>query len=248
MLGRDDLVKSAVQLLIGLLCGAAALLIILILSGSELDETSGKAVGTAATIAFFGLTSMAGIVLVNRRPEIAVLGYLTAALSICTIVFLIGAIWIDDLIDDWNIVGNVVVLAIAGGHASLLLAGVRNEDREAVRVIRNVTLLTLALLALLAMIEISSDGDALDPRLIAVVAVLYALSSILLPLVRWASPSSRTPQTGIVAVELLRSHGLVLVEGPRSRSGAHGPGQRVCLREPDGRLIELIAYHDHDFS
>jgi catechol 2,3-dioxygenase-like lactoylglutathione lyase family enzyme len=44
------------------------------------------------------------------------------------------------------------------------------------------------------------------------------------------------------ALEHLRRYGVDLVAGPVPRVGFHGPGQSVYFRDPDGSLIELIAY------
>ena len=41
----------------------------------------------------------------------------------------------------------------------------------------------------------------------------------------------------------LRHHGVEIVDGPVERLGAHGPGHSVYFRDPDGSLLELIAYH-----
>lgn len=50
------------------------------------------------------------------------------------------------------------------------------------------------------------------------------------------------PASPQLAIELVRTLGAELVEGPVSRVGARGPGQSVYCRDPDGSLIELISY------
>jgi catechol 2,3-dioxygenase-like lactoylglutathione lyase family enzyme len=44
------------------------------------------------------------------------------------------------------------------------------------------------------------------------------------------------------AVAHLRAHGVELVEGPVRRQGAAGEGMSVYIRDPDGSLLEFIAY------
>jgi catechol 2,3-dioxygenase-like lactoylglutathione lyase family enzyme len=44
------------------------------------------------------------------------------------------------------------------------------------------------------------------------------------------------------AVAHLAAHGVDIVEGPTPRSGARGDGTSVYFRDPDGSLLELIAY------
>jgi catechol 2,3-dioxygenase-like lactoylglutathione lyase family enzyme len=40
-------------------------------------------------------------------------------------------------------------------------------------------------------------------------------------------------------VSRLTWHGVCLVEGPVPRTGAVGPLNSVCIRDPDGNLIEV---------
>jgi catechol 2,3-dioxygenase-like lactoylglutathione lyase family enzyme len=44
------------------------------------------------------------------------------------------------------------------------------------------------------------------------------------------------------AAEHLRGHGIEVVLGPVQRSGARGVGRSVYFRDPDGSLLEFIAY------
>jgi len=44
------------------------------------------------------------------------------------------------------------------------------------------------------------------------------------------------------AVAHLDAHGVEIVEGPSPRTGARGEGTSVYFRDPDGALLEFIAY------
>jgi catechol 2,3-dioxygenase-like lactoylglutathione lyase family enzyme len=44
------------------------------------------------------------------------------------------------------------------------------------------------------------------------------------------------------ADEHLKAHGVALEEGPVPRNGAKGQGTSVYFRDPDGSLLEFIAY------
>jgi catechol 2,3-dioxygenase-like lactoylglutathione lyase family enzyme len=178
-----DPMQVVVRYLIALLCVAALLAIVAIASGSELDETSSKVVGTAAALAFFSLAGVAGANLARRRPEIALFGYATALLSATAFVLVSAAIW-EWGDGNWNASGIAIVLAVAAGHASLLLSSARDEDGEGVRTMRAVLLLVIALLSLMAAVEISADGEDISPQAFGIVAVLYILGTLLLPLVR----------------------------------------------------------------
>ena len=44
------------------------------------------------------------------------------------------------------------------------------------------------------------------------------------------------------ALRHLERHGVEVEEGPVPRNGARGPGRSVYFRDPDGSLLEFIAY------
>jgi catechol 2,3-dioxygenase-like lactoylglutathione lyase family enzyme len=44
------------------------------------------------------------------------------------------------------------------------------------------------------------------------------------------------------AVAHLERHEVEIVDGPVARNGARGPGESVYFRDPDGSLLEFIAY------
>ena len=44
------------------------------------------------------------------------------------------------------------------------------------------------------------------------------------------------------AVDHLGRHGVAVEQGPVPRNGARGPGASVYFRDPDGSLLEFIAY------
>ena len=44
------------------------------------------------------------------------------------------------------------------------------------------------------------------------------------------------------AVEHLQRHGIAVEQGPVARNGARGLGTSVYFRDPDGALLEFIAY------
>jgi peptidoglycan/LPS O-acetylase OafA/YrhL len=238
-----DPTRQIIRMLIGVLCGAALLLIVMVLSGSELNHTSGKALATAIAFAIFSLTGTAGVNLrrSRREPSADIFGGAVAIVS--GTAFLSGtyALWSEPGGDGWKLPVILLVLALGGGHAALLMKDGREEDAEGVRAIRAGVLLAIAALCLMAISEISSNGRQVDPRAFGVLAILYLLGTMVLPLARRSS-SSAAESAPPSASELLRANGHILVEGPVSRGGVHGGGKNVCLREPDGTLIEVITY------
>ncbi len=236
-----EALKPVFRVLIGLLCAAALLLIALIISGSGLDDTAARAIASAVGLALAALIATAGISLRERSPLEALFGFTVIAISASA--FLIGeiALWTEAGSGAWELPAVLIILALGGGHASILLGRSRAEDADAVRAVRAGVLLAIALLCLMATVEIASDGRAVDPKTFGVVAVLYLLGTLVLPLARrnaGKQPRSASPS----AVGVLREHGLEVVDGPVDRAGAHGRGISVSLRQADGTLVELITY------
>ncbi len=240
MAGTSNLTRPIVQTLIAALCVAALLLIVTILNGSGLNQTAGRSIGTAVAFSFFGLTGVSGLFLLERRPGLGAVALPTVALSAIAFVLISVAIWSPQHEHGWHAAVYAGILAAATSQASLLLATARPTEVESIRLVRAGTILAVGLLAALTIVAISSPGRDVGAKPIGVVAVLYLLGNILLPLMR-RSGVDRPPGDG-AAVDLLRRHGMVMVEGPVSRVGQHGPGRSVCLREPDGTLVEVISY------
>jgi hypothetical protein len=192
MQSSDDL-RGVIKLIIGLLCVAALVLILIILSGSRLDDTSGRAIGTAIALGVLSLTAVAGSHLRLRQPQLALLGLATVAVSALAFLVVTAAIWSDD---NWKPAGICLVLAWACGHSSVLLAGIDDRDDDSVRLVRGGTIVALWLFGLLLTGELLESGDNVSPQAIGVLAVLYALGTILLPLLRRAAPRQDGP-TGI---------------------------------------------------
>lgn len=256
-MGDTEALRGVIKFSIGLLCAAALLAILLILSGSEIDDTSGKAIGTAAALAFLSLTGVAGANLAARRPQLALFGHATALISAITFVIIAIAIWTEPEDAEW--IFCVAIVAFACGHSSILLASGADRDSDGVRLVCYGTLVSLWLVVAMAITEISENGHQVSARMMGVVAVVYALGTFVLPLIR-RMESARPPrqeeeeklQTDHVcfvwpgsvesAVVHLTNRGLQVVEGPAPGRGTQGLGTSVYYRDPDGSLIELISY------
>jgi tellurite resistance protein TehA-like permease len=256
---KDDL-RGVLKFGIGLLCAAAFVLILIVLSGSELDDTSGKAIGTAVAVAFLSLTAVAGSHLNLRQPQLSLFGYLTVGISGLALLITIVAIWSGFESDNWKPAIYCLIVAFACGHSSVLLSTAETDSR--ISLVRAGTIAALWLLVLMAIVEISSSGSDVDPQGFGVVAILYALGTVVLPLLRRSASGPQEqeqtkaeqgelefdhrclvwPDTAETAVAQLQAHGFAIVKGPEPGSGAHGSGTSVFYREPGGGLVELISY------
>lgn len=260
MQGEDDL-RVVLKFGIGLLCTAAFVLILVILSGSELDDTSAKAFGTAAAVAFLSLTAVAGSHLTLRQPQLSLFGYITVGASGLALLVTLVAIWSGSDGDNWRPAIYCLIAAFACAHTAVLLS--KSDTDERIALVRAATIAALWLLVVMTIVEISSPGDDVDPQGFGVLAVLYALGTVVLPLLRRSAsgpqPKMQTqpqeqdelqldhrclvwPGTAETAVAQLRAHGFAIVKGPEPGSGASGSGTSVFYREPGGGLVELISY------
>ena len=183
----NETIRGLIRISIGVLCGGALLLIALILSGTDIDETSGKAIGTAVALAFFSLTGVAGGDLGRRRPELAPFGLFTTGISALAFLALAATIWSVGLLgDSWRPSVYSGIVAFACGHASVLLAAAAKSDNDTVRLVRTGTLVApAAVRRRRTLAEISTSGTHSGSiKAIAVLAVLYVLGTIVLGLLR----------------------------------------------------------------
>jgi hypothetical protein len=176
--------------LIASLCAAATVAIAAILSESEIDETTARILGTVAALTIYSLTGLASNSLRPRRPELRRLGDLGLLSSLAGFAVAMAAIWIDEDSDSaWRAEGVALTITFALAHSALLLRSPDARLGDVSRRLRVATVAVTSVLAGLLVVQIlASDGAALDWRLIAVVAVLFLLGNVLLPLFRLLEP------------------------------------------------------------
>jgi catechol 2,3-dioxygenase-like lactoylglutathione lyase family enzyme len=80
--------------------------------------------------------------------------------------------------------------------------------------------------------QLNCHGPGVDPHPVARVPVAPGNSDLCFV---WDG----TPEA---AAEHLRAHGVEVELGPVERHGARGTGTSVYFRDPDGSLLELLAY------
>jgi len=80
--------------------------------------------------------------------------------------------------------------------------------------------------------RLNLHGPGVDPTPVARIPVPPGGSDLCL---RWDGPID-------AAVAHLERHGVEIELGPVARSGARGAGTSVYFRDPDGSLLEFIAY------
>jgi hypothetical protein len=214
---------------------------VMIITGAGGDGDGARALGSALIAVFFLLTATAGATLARTRAELAWFGTATAILSVGALAGTIFAIWGDPSEGQGQATAIAGVLAVAGAQTSLLLGPRYRDSSDRILLLRNVTIAALAALAGLIVYAISG-GDSPNAKLITIVAILYVLGSLVLPIAQRSEGRSsmlqplESPRGS--AADLLRANGYVLVDGPRPAAG----GKWTRLLAPDGRLVDVTAY------
>lgn len=184
----DDNYDGLLRIVIAVLCIAAGIVLLQILTAERIDsEESMKAFLTAIVVAFLSLGVGAGARLVDRQPGIAPLGYLTILIGIVALLLAVDLIWRNEnplegfsTLAKW--VSYTVIGTLALGLASTLLAGHEDDDTDVVKLVRGMTVFALFGLAVAVLFEISVSGQRVDPYVLGSFSVFYVLGSLVLPL------------------------------------------------------------------
>ena len=178
--------------------GASGWALVELLSGS-IDRTDGRVLLTSLGFAAASTTGASGFAAILRpSPPLRVLGVATIGCSVAAFALLAAMIWHDDFPFEvretlWRACGCASVLAIAGGHASLMLRGRRPTDSALVDVVTFSSLVFGAIDAVGAFSWLAEIADEIsDPwgRRLAAVLVLLIATTILAPLLRRLQPAA----------------------------------------------------------
>jgi hypothetical protein len=187
--------------------GAAGWAIVELFSDS-IDETDGRVILTSLAFAAASTTGASGLAAILRVPlGLRLLGLATLGCSIAAFALLTAMIWHDDFPFEiretlWRVCGCVSVLAIAGGHASLMLRSRRPTDGALVELVTFSSLAFGAIDAAGAFSWLSEIADEIsDPwgRRLAAVLVLLIATTVLAPLLRRLQSVSKERATPVAA-------------------------------------------------
>ena len=163
----------------------AAVLIVLILGGS--DDAQAKVGEATLLFVVFSLSALPGFLLIERRPELTVFGALSIGFSVAAYFVVLDSVFAHGLIrtdgGGSNSIWLLVVIALIVSQASMLLAFRRDEDSPVINAVLAGSLAVLAALVVLTIIAISGTG--IGTKVYASLAVLYLLSALLPPCLRW---------------------------------------------------------------
>ena len=169
-----------------LLCLAAVGGIVVLLIANSYDEAATLGY-TAGLLLAYGLTAAAGITITGRFPA-ALVGWLCLVVSVAGFAVAMRVLWdADELFDEgWTkATGSLLVFSLALALMSLMLGRLGQGDGGLVSRLLALTLLVTFGTATLLTIGIVGDvRDELYFRITAIVAVLAALGTALVPVLR----------------------------------------------------------------
>jgi hypothetical protein len=155
------------------------------LTGSDIDKAAGQTLGTALVVILFTVFGSAGVALAHWQPRYALLGAVTATLSLLACGATVVSIWgsTPSLFGfgfggtSGTVGGITVLLAIASSATCVLLATVRPGEDGGTRLVRLVAVGSLALFVALAILAIVDRSIDIGPRVYAILATAYVVGT-----------------------------------------------------------------------
>jgi hypothetical protein len=171
----------------GLSLGAAILIVLILRHSGSNEDVNSKVFAAVILFVFFSLSSLAGLLLIERQPHLTVFGGMTIGLSVAAYFVALDAFVSDGPFTTGHVsVLTLAIVALAASQASMLLSFRRDDDSPLVDAVVLGSIVALALLAVLVIVEVSNPGTAIGRKTLAVVSVLYLLGALLPPCLRWS--------------------------------------------------------------
>ncbi len=167
--------------------GAAILIALIVGHSSTNDDLDGKVFAAIVLFVIFSLSSLPGLLLIERQPQLTAFGGMTIGLSAAAFFVVLDTFLSGDPSTTRHAsVLTLAIVALAASQAAMLLSLRRDDDSPLVDAVVLGSLVVLAVLAVLVIIEISNAGQDIGHRTLAVLSVLYLLGALLPPCLRWA--------------------------------------------------------------
>jgi hypothetical protein len=158
------------------------------LTGSDIDTEAAKTLGTALAAILFTIFGSAGFALARWQPRFAPFGAVTATLALLAGGATVVSIWGEGFFlfgygfyaTSGKVGGITDLLAIAASASCVLLATVRPDEGNRIRLVRLVTLGALALFIALVVATIVDPDIDIGPRVYAILATVYVVATAVL--------------------------------------------------------------------
>lgn len=162
------------------------------LTGSDIDEQAAQTIGTALAFLLFAIFGSAGVALAHWQPRFALLGVVTAMLSLLACGATIVLLWSGTpsfLIfffegTSGTVAGITNLLALAGAATCVLMATSRPGEDGGTRQARSAAAGALALFIALAILLIVDDSIEIGGRVYAILATVFVVATAVLLVLR----------------------------------------------------------------
>lgn len=167
--------------------GIGALILLLLIGNAGSHDLEAKVFAAALLFVLFSFFSLAGVLLIERQPQLTFLGAMTIGLSVAAFFVILDAVLSNDGFSSRHVsVGVLVVIVLVASQASMLLSFRRDDDSPLVNTTVLGSIAVLTLLAVLGIIDLANPGSDIGPKTYSSLAVLYLLGALLPPCLRWA--------------------------------------------------------------
>jgi hypothetical protein len=178
---------SRLILAIGYVGGA--ILLLLLLTKSNVDALTTRVGYTALAVIIFGLVAAAGAKLLYHHEPVNLWGLTTVLIAATTFVLVVVEIWREQSYPNLTRTIVMVMISLLLGGGSLVLSTEDDPANQGIRVAKRVAIVALLALGALTVIEASSNGS-IGPRWFGVASVLFFIPALSLPFLRLAGAES----------------------------------------------------------
>lgn len=184
-----DSTQGAARWLLALGYAGGAILVVLLLGKGNADALAARTVITALSVLVFGLVAAAGLRAMERPGLESLWGYATLLVGVSTVVLILIEAWSEGRFPNLTRVATMVVISFLLGGGSLMLGAEQEEEDQAIRTTRVVSLFSLLLLGVLTVLSVT--GTHIGPRWFGIAATVFLVSAASLPLLRLVAEEDR---------------------------------------------------------
>jgi hypothetical protein len=174
---------SRLILAIGYVGGAV--LLILLLTKSNVDALTARVGFTALSAIVLGLVAAAGARLLYHPEPVDLWGWVTLLVAATTFVLVLVEIWREQTYPEETRTIVMVMISLLLGGGSLVLSGEDDPANQGIGLAKRVAIVALVALGVLTVIEACSNG-AIGPRWFGIASVLFFIPALSLPFLRLA--------------------------------------------------------------
>lgn len=162
------------------------------LTGSDIDEQATQTIGTALALLLFSVFGSAGVALAHWQPRFALLGAVTAMLSLLACGATVVLLWTDTPSffifffegTSGTVAGVTDLLALTSAATCVLMATIRPGEDGGTRLARGAAAGALALFIALTILLIIDDSIEIGGRVFAILATVFVVATAVLLVLR----------------------------------------------------------------